>query len=109
MLGHVDKTAAKNKLVAVAIDRDKGSQGAMKWAVDYVLNKGQTVLLLHVKLKSSGSSNSSPALPTFSMSMIFAKYSCMSVSLGYLCKNFGWFYMMIPENFHIHYSHQLIS
>lgn len=66
MLSHADKTAAKNKLVAVAIDRDKGSQAAMKWAVDYILNKGQTVLLLHVKLRSSGSSNSSPALPTFS-------------------------------------------
>ncbi|KAK1372382.1 U-box domain-containing protein 52-like [Heracleum sosnowskyi] len=65
MLDPVDKTAAKNKLVAVAIDRDKGSQGAMKWAVNYILSKGQSVLLLHVKLRSSGSSNSSPSLPTF--------------------------------------------
>ncbi|KAL8101805.1 U-box domain-containing protein 52-like isoform X2 [Apium graveolens] len=65
MLGHAEKAAAKNKLVAVAIDRDKGSQSAMKWAVDYILSKGQTVLLLHVKLRSSGSSNSSSALPTF--------------------------------------------
>ncbi|KAK1369992.1 U-box domain-containing protein 52-like [Heracleum sosnowskyi] len=50
--------ATKNKLVAVAIDRDKGSQVAMKWAVDSILNKGQTVLLLHVKLKPQESSAS---------------------------------------------------
>ncbi|XP_063940020.1 U-box domain-containing protein 52-like isoform X1 [Daucus carota subsp. sativus] len=46
--------ATKNKLVAVAIGKDKGSQVAMKWAVDSVLNRGQTVFLLHVKLKVQG-------------------------------------------------------
>ncbi|XP_074334790.1 U-box domain-containing protein 35-like isoform X3 [Apium graveolens] len=50
--------ATKNKLVAVAIDKDKGSQVAMKWAVDSILNKGQAVILLHVKLKLQGSSAS---------------------------------------------------
>ncbi|XP_035538611.1 U-box domain-containing protein 52-like isoform X2 [Juglans regia] len=40
-------------LVAVAIDRDKGSQNALKWAVDNLLQRGQTVILIHVKLKSS--------------------------------------------------------
>ncbi|WOG81319.1 hypothetical protein DCAR_0100465 [Daucus carota subsp. sativus] len=64
MLGHAERNAAKDKLIAVAIDRDKGSQGAMKWAVDAILSKGQTVLLVHVKLKSPASSNSSPSLPT---------------------------------------------
>lgn len=40
-------------LVAVAVDRDKGSQNALKWAVDNLLQRGQTVILIHVKLKSS--------------------------------------------------------
>ncbi|KAL8106982.1 U-box domain-containing protein 35-like [Apium graveolens] len=50
-----DKNAAKNKLVALAIDRDKGSQGALKWAIDYILSKGQTILLVHVKSRSPNS------------------------------------------------------
>ncbi|PKI50805.1 hypothetical protein CRG98_028800 [Punica granatum] len=40
-----------NGLVAVAIDKDRGSQNALKWAVDHLLGKGQTLLLLHVKLR----------------------------------------------------------
>ncbi|XP_056697271.1 U-box domain-containing protein 35 isoform X2 [Spinacia oleracea] len=39
--------------VAVAIDKDKGSQYALKWAVDNVLSKGQTVTLLHVKQRQN--------------------------------------------------------
>lgn len=54
--------SGNNKLVAVAIDKDKGSQGAMKWAVDSILSKGQTVLLIHIKLKSIGSATSAPSL-----------------------------------------------
>ncbi|XP_056174838.1 U-box domain-containing protein 52 isoform X1 [Syzygium oleosum] len=41
-----------NGLVAVAIDKDKGSQNALKWAVDNLLQRGQTVILVHVKVKS---------------------------------------------------------
>ncbi|KAL3642843.1 hypothetical protein CASFOL_013658 [Castilleja foliolosa] len=43
----------KQEMVAVAIDKDKGSQAALKWAVDNLLAKGKCVTLLHVKLKSS--------------------------------------------------------
>ncbi|PIN02597.1 Serine/threonine protein kinase [Handroanthus impetiginosus] len=39
------------RLVAVAIDKDKGSQVALKWAVHALLNKGETIVLVHVKLK----------------------------------------------------------
>uniref|UniRef100_A0A5B6Z2J0 RING-type E3 ubiquitin transferase n=1 Tax=Davidia involucrata TaxID=16924 RepID=A0A5B6Z2J0_DAVIN len=52
-----------NRLVAVAIDRDKGSQAALKWAVDNLLMKGQTVVMVHVKVKPSPS-HSSPSLAT---------------------------------------------
>ncbi|PWA38535.1 hypothetical protein CTI12_AA576490 [Artemisia annua] len=42
-----------NKTIAVAIDRDKGSQSALKWAIENLLRKGQIVYLLHVKVKQS--------------------------------------------------------
>ncbi|XP_068344222.1 U-box domain-containing protein 52-like [Pyrus communis] len=35
--------------VTLAIDRDKGSQHAIKWAVDNLVTGGQHVILLHVK------------------------------------------------------------
>ncbi|KAJ4844512.1 hypothetical protein Tsubulata_006354 [Turnera subulata] len=44
---------AGNGLTAVAIDKDKGSQNALKWALENLLFKGQTVVLLHVLHKSS--------------------------------------------------------
>ncbi|XP_073047691.1 U-box domain-containing protein 52-like [Primulina eburnea] len=46
-------------MVVVAIDKDKGSQGALKWAVDNLLSKGKSVTLLHVKLKHPASRNGS--------------------------------------------------
>ncbi|KAL3745768.1 hypothetical protein ACJRO7_014826 [Eucalyptus globulus] len=39
-------------LVAVAIDKDKGSQNALKWTIDNLLQRGQVVILVHVKVKS---------------------------------------------------------
>lgn len=52
-----DKKDTSNQLVAVAIDRDKGSQHALKWAIDNLLQRGQTVVLVHVKVKPSYGSN----------------------------------------------------
>lgn len=43
----------KEESVVVAIDKDKGSQYALKWAVDNILTRGQTITLLHVKLRQS--------------------------------------------------------
>ncbi|XP_010435430.1 PREDICTED: U-box domain-containing protein 35-like [Camelina sativa] len=42
--------------VTLAIDRDKESQNVMKWAVNNLLSRGQTITLLHVKIKQSSSS-----------------------------------------------------
>ncbi|WJZ85024.1 hypothetical protein VitviT2T_004593 [Vitis vinifera] len=53
--GNTEKKEGGNPLVAVAIDKDKGSQSALKWAIDNILNRGQTVVLIHVKLKQSHS------------------------------------------------------
>ncbi|KAF2313576.1 hypothetical protein GH714_011819 [Hevea brasiliensis] len=49
-----------NGLVAVAIDKDKSSQNALKWAIDHILQRGQTVILIHVKVKSSSYGSSYP-------------------------------------------------
>ncbi|XP_034203569.1 U-box domain-containing protein 52-like [Prunus dulcis] len=43
------ETKAADEAVALAIDKDKGSQHAIKWAVDHLLTKGQPLTLLHVK------------------------------------------------------------
>ncbi|KAJ6697616.1 U-BOX DOMAIN-CONTAINING PROTEIN 34-LIKE [Salix purpurea] len=51
-----EKKNGGNGLIAVAIDKDKGSQIALKWAIDNLLVKGQIVILIHVNLKSSLSS-----------------------------------------------------
>ncbi|KAL6586532.1 hypothetical protein OROMI_001520 [Orobanche minor] len=42
------RKGGRNGLVAVAVDKDKGSQLAIKWAIDNLLAKGQTVILIHV-------------------------------------------------------------
>jgi hypothetical protein len=38
---------------AVAVDGDKSSQHALKWAADHVLARAQTFYLLHVRRKNS--------------------------------------------------------
>jgi len=47
-----------NGLIAVAIDKDKGSQYALKWAADTLLTRGQTIILIHVSHALSSSNNS---------------------------------------------------
>ncbi|XP_058188512.1 U-box domain-containing protein 35-like isoform X1 [Rhododendron vialii] len=49
--GNVDHNGGekRDESVTVAIDKDKSSQYALKWAVDNLLSKGQTVTLIHVK------------------------------------------------------------
>ncbi|XVF23299.1 hypothetical protein REPUB_Repub13aG0025300 [Reevesia pubescens] len=47
------KKAGGNGLVAVAIDKDKGSQNALRWAVEHLVGRGQTIVLIHVINKSA--------------------------------------------------------
>ncbi|KAG9140855.1 hypothetical protein Leryth_010396 [Lithospermum erythrorhizon] len=42
------KVLNAGRYVAVAVDRDKGSQNALRWAADNLLIKGQSVTLIHV-------------------------------------------------------------
>ncbi|KAH7687969.1 Adenine nucleotide alpha hydrolases-like protein [Dioscorea alata] len=45
-------------LVAVAVDKDKGSQNALKWALENLVQKGQTITLVHVRTTKSNTSQS---------------------------------------------------
>ncbi|CAK9312911.1 unnamed protein product [Citrullus colocynthis] len=55
--------ATGNQLVGIAIDKDKGSQVALKWATENLLVKGQTAILIHVKLRPSSYPGSSLTTP----------------------------------------------
>lgn len=41
-----------NGLVAIAIDKDKGSQSALRWTTENLISKGQTLVLIHVVHKT---------------------------------------------------------
>ncbi|XP_020578788.1 U-box domain-containing protein 35-like isoform X2 [Phalaenopsis equestris] len=47
-------------LVAVGISNDRSSQNALKWAIDNLIAKGQTLILLHVNTHGSGSQQHAP-------------------------------------------------
>ncbi|BAU03007.1 hypothetical protein VIGAN_11261000 [Vigna angularis var. angularis] len=48
-----EKKLGAGRVVAVAIENNKTSQHAAKWAVDNLLPKDQCLLLIHVRQKSS--------------------------------------------------------
>ncbi|KAL5538649.1 hypothetical protein UlMin_043608 [Ulmus minor] len=50
-------TEKREEVVAVAIDKDKSSQYALKWTVDHLITRGQSITLLHVKNKTSSVPN----------------------------------------------------
>ncbi|XP_018725475.1 U-box domain-containing protein 52 [Eucalyptus grandis] len=50
---HHNGERKREENVAVAIDKDKASQHALKWTVDHLLSRGQALTLLHVKTRPS--------------------------------------------------------
>uniref|UniRef100_A0A804IBN6 RING-type E3 ubiquitin transferase n=1 Tax=Musa acuminata subsp. malaccensis TaxID=214687 RepID=A0A804IBN6_MUSAM len=52
-MAETTKDAAAFPLVAVAVDKDKSSQAALKWALDNVVTKNQILILIHVNTKAS--------------------------------------------------------
>ncbi|THU58349.1 hypothetical protein C4D60_Mb03t13300 [Musa balbisiana] len=46
-MAETTKDAAAFALVAVAVDKDKSSQAALKWALDNVVTKSQILILIH--------------------------------------------------------------
>lgn len=58
----------REESITLAIDKDKESQNALRWTVENLVSKGQTLTLLHVKLKQfpslpySGMNNNDPSI-----------------------------------------------
>ncbi|CAN0901683.1 U-box domain-containing protein 52 [Linum grandiflorum] len=50
---HRKNSPSESQLVAVAVDKDKGSQFALKWTIDNLVSKGGSIILLHVRQKPS--------------------------------------------------------
>ena len=57
-MAETTKDAAAFPLVAVAVDKDKSSQAALKWALDNVVTKNQILILIHVNTKASRKTDS---------------------------------------------------
>ncbi|XP_076946915.1 U-box domain-containing protein 34-like [Bidens hawaiensis] len=56
-VGHQRKA---NAIVAVAIDKDKYSQHALKWAIEQLLTRDQTIVLIHVNNKATTTAGGAP-------------------------------------------------
>ncbi|KAK6911172.1 Protein kinase domain [Dillenia turbinata] len=50
---HVEKKNEGNGMIAVAINKNKGSRSALRWAIENLLSRGRTVILIHVLKKPS--------------------------------------------------------
>lgn len=64
-----DKKLGAGRVVAVAIENNKTSQYAAKWAVDNLLPKDQHLLLVHVRQRASSIPTTSNSF--FSFNHIF--------------------------------------
>ncbi|KAI4379719.1 hypothetical protein MLD38_005978 [Melastoma candidum] len=67
-------------VVAVVIDKDKGSQYALRWAIDNLLRRGQTVYLVHVKSRT-GKELEPPAKD------LFLPFRCFCMRKDIQCKD----------------------
>ncbi|CAK9316481.1 unnamed protein product [Citrullus colocynthis] len=79
-----------NGFVAVAIDKDKGSQGALKWAIDHLLQRGHTIFLIHVKLRSPSNSSQKMSLKSdseASVKELFLPFRCFCTRKDIQCKD----------------------
>nr|GMD30195.1 U-box domain-containing protein 52-like isoform X2 [Ipomoea batatas] len=47
--GHKAPAPASRGLVAIAVDKDKGSQSALKWTTENLVSRGQTLVLIHIQ------------------------------------------------------------
>ncbi|CAL9050207.1 unnamed protein product [Musa banksii] len=74
---------ASSPLVAVAIDRDKNSQGAFRWALDNVVTRGQTLTLVHVNTKPSTGSEDAANI----IKELFVPFRCFCTRKNVQCND----------------------
>ncbi|KAL6606031.1 hypothetical protein ACP70R_041684 [Stipagrostis hirtigluma subsp. patula] len=78
-------------LVAVCIDKDKNSQNALKWAIDSLVQKGQTIVLVHVNTKGTSGGVEDAAgykQPTDPhMKELFLPFRCFCTRKDIQCKD----------------------
>ncbi|XP_074590708.1 U-box domain-containing protein 52-like [Curcuma longa] len=75
-------------LVAVAINKNKGSQYALKWTIDNLLTRGQTVILIHVKITNTPNEEGSYKEPTDQrMKEVFLPFRCFCTRKDITCKD----------------------
>uniref|UniRef100_A0A804ILG6 RING-type E3 ubiquitin transferase n=1 Tax=Musa acuminata subsp. malaccensis TaxID=214687 RepID=A0A804ILG6_MUSAM len=74
---------ASSPLVAVAIDRDKNSQGAFRWALDNVVTRGQTLTLVHVNTKPSTGSEDAANI----IKEVFVPFRCFCTRKNVQCND----------------------
>uniref|UniRef100_A0ACD5ZSJ3 Uncharacterized protein n=1 Tax=Avena sativa TaxID=4498 RepID=A0ACD5ZSJ3_AVESA len=78
-------------LVAVCIDKDKNSQNALKWAIETIIGKGQTIVLLHVNTKGvsggveDGAGFKQPTDPH--LKELFLPFRCFCTRKDIQCKD----------------------
>ena len=93
----IEKTEG-NGIVAVAVNNDKGSQQALKWATDHLLSKGETLVLIHVVKRASSSPCNSLSLSLMHIKMCYlGGTSCMlSLWAKLKCSFFKCFILSFP-------------
>ncbi|CAN6821008.1 unnamed protein product [Brassica oleracea] len=66
----------RDERVVIAIDRGKGSQAALKWAVDNLVTSGESLTLVHVKLKQALVINANPNKSSDDVKELFLPFRC---------------------------------
>ncbi|TYI59003.1 hypothetical protein E1A91_D10G002800v1 [Gossypium mustelinum] len=81
------KRGAGNGLVAVAVDKDKGSQNALRWAVEHLLSRGQAVVLIHVTKPTYETSSLAPTKYTMDRQTkeLFLSFHCFCTRKDIQC------------------------
>lgn len=79
------------KRVALAIDKDKGSQYAIKWVVDQFLTRGQALTLLHVTRTTNSAPNHSMLIFCFfNFHLIYMHCMMMLMFISSLACSWGY-------------------
>ncbi|CAH8389523.1 unnamed protein product [Eruca vesicaria subsp. sativa] len=77
----------RDERVVVAIDRDKGSQAALKWAVDNLVTSGETITLVHVKLKQTLAINANTNKSSDDVKELFLPFRCFCTRKDIKCED----------------------